>query len=136
MAGSDETEWEVIYGEAGFDPDTEGMIMADDDGTLGVELTGLAPQTQYDVYVKAVCGVDDESEWVGPYTFGDYTALEVTGGYNEDVIANGIGDPQTTTTALVDNDSYAYISVDYQFSTSDDPAGFGLPLALSATQLI
>lgn len=128
MAGSDETEWEVIYGEAGFDPDTEGMIMADDDGTLGVELTGLAPQTQYDVYVKAVCGVDDESEWVGPYTFGDYTALEVTGGYNEDVIANGIGDPQTTTTALVDNDSFAYLSVDYQFSATDSPAGFGLPL--------
>jgi len=128
MAGSDETEWEVVYGVTGFDPNTEGMTMADDDGTLGVELTGLTPQTQYDVYVKAVCGVDDESEWVGPYTFGDYTALEVTSGYNEDVIANGIGDPQTTTTALVDNDSYAYISVDYQFSASDDPAGFGLPL--------
>ena len=127
-AGSDETEWELLYGETGFDPETEGMTVNDNDGTLGVELTDLTPQMQYDVYVKAVCGVDDESTWVGPYTFGDYNALEVTGGFNEDVIANGVGEASTTTTNLVDNDSYAYLSVDYQSSPSEDPAGFGLPL--------
>ncbi|WP_286951663.1 fibronectin type III domain-containing protein [Mesonia sp.] len=128
MAGLDETEWELLYGETGFDPETEGMTVNDNDGTLGVELTDLTPQMQYDVYVKAVCGVDDESTWVGPYTFGDYNALEVTGGFNEDVIANGVGEASTTTTNLVDNDSYAYLSVDYQSSPSEDPAGFGLPL--------
>ncbi|WP_121665571.1 T9SS-dependent choice-of-anchor J family protein [Mesonia aquimarina] len=128
LAGLSETEWEILYGETGFDPETEGTTISDNDGTLGVELTGLMPQTQYDVYVKGVCDIDDESNWVGPYTFGDYAALEVTGGFNEDVIANGVGDPSTTTTSLVDDDSYAYLSEDYQFSASDEPAGFGLPI--------
>ncbi|MDT8413234.1 MAG: T9SS type A sorting domain-containing protein, partial [Vicingaceae bacterium] len=30
---------------------------------------GLAPQTDYDFYVRSICGVGDTSLWVGPYTF-------------------------------------------------------------------
>ena len=55
------TEWEVIYGPAGFDPQTEGTTVADDDGTLGVTLTGLTPDTNYEFYVRAICGPGDES---------------------------------------------------------------------------
>ncbi|MCX7955367.1 MAG: fibronectin type III domain-containing protein [Bacteroidales bacterium] len=32
-------------------------------------LTGLSPETQYDVYIKALCEDNEESEWVGPFTF-------------------------------------------------------------------
>src|SRR5690606_6110093 len=34
-----------------------------------VTITGLDADTQYDVYVKAVCDEDFESEWIGPETF-------------------------------------------------------------------
>ena len=57
------TEWEVVYGTVGFDPETEGMSMIDDDGTLGETITDLDPNTEYDVYVRALCGEGDESEF-------------------------------------------------------------------------
>ena len=68
-AGEDETQWEILYGEDGFDPDTEGTTLADNDGDIGETLEGLDPNTAYDVYVRAVCGVDDESDWLGPESF-------------------------------------------------------------------
>jgi len=62
--GGSETEWEVLFGEEGFDPETDGTLINDDDGVLGVTLSDLAPETPYDAYVRAVCGADDVSEWV------------------------------------------------------------------------
>ena len=58
---SNATAWTVKYGLAGFDPDNEGTevsVTAD-----SVELTGLDPYTNYDVYVKANCTATDESGW-------------------------------------------------------------------------
>ncbi|MGO2102137.1 MAG: GEVED domain-containing protein [Psychroflexus halocasei] len=63
------TEWEILYGEAGFDPLTEGTSVMDADGTLGETITGLDAVTDYDVYVRAICDVNDESEWEGPVGF-------------------------------------------------------------------
>lgn len=59
-AGSDETEWKVIYGAAGFDPASEGTTVSsiiENPYTL----TGLTPETAYDVYVKAVKGSDESA---------------------------------------------------------------------------
>lgn len=56
-AGSDETEWKVIYGAAGFDPASEGTTI-DNVTTNPYTLTGLTQETTYDVYVKAVKGSD------------------------------------------------------------------------------
>ncbi|PZW40666.1 putative secreted protein (Por secretion system target) [Mesonia algae] len=67
--GGEETEWEVIYGSPGFDPETEGTTIVDNDGTLGVNILNLDSQTEYNFYVKAICAVDDESDWVGPLEF-------------------------------------------------------------------
>src|SRR5690554_5384460 len=62
------TEWEVIYGDVGFDPESEGIEI-----TVNINpevmLTDLAPNTGYDFYVTSICGVDDESERVGPFSF-------------------------------------------------------------------
>ena len=56
-AGSDETEWKVIYGTTGFNPETAGTTI-DNVTTNPYTLTGLNPETTYDVYVKAVKGSD------------------------------------------------------------------------------
>ncbi len=63
-----ETQWEVIYGETGFDPLTLGTtVTASNDPEITI--TGLSQDTDYDFYVSAICGVGDESDRVGPVSF-------------------------------------------------------------------
>lgn len=66
--GSTETEWEVKYGASDFDPSTDGTLAS---ASINPELTidDLDASTTYDVYVRAVCDVDSESDWVGPESF-------------------------------------------------------------------
>ena len=68
-AGNAETEWEVLYGEAGFDTATEGTSADVTGGTAAISLTGLTSGTPYEVYVKAICAVNDESDYAGPLSF-------------------------------------------------------------------
>ena len=67
-AGGSETTWEVVYGEFGFDPETEGESLIVE-GEAELSLTGLSNATRYQFYVKAVCGEEDESELTGPVSF-------------------------------------------------------------------
>jgi hypothetical protein len=61
-----QTEWSIEYGLAGF---TQG------DGTLlnGVSnpttISSLMPATNYQFYVQSNCAVNDDSIWVGPFSF-------------------------------------------------------------------
>lgn len=64
-----EFEWEIKYGESNFDPDTEGTSVIDNDGFLGETLTDLSPGTNYDVYVRALCDVNDVSEFSDAASF-------------------------------------------------------------------
>jgi plastocyanin len=61
------TEWELEYGPDGF-AQGSGTIVQDNDGTLGETLTGLISATEYDVYVRSICGAD-MSNWIGPENF-------------------------------------------------------------------
>src|SRR5690625_5096428 len=65
-AGADEDQWEVLYGEAGFDSDTEGESVLVEETSY--TMTELDPETEYDFYVRSVCG-ENYSDWVGPETF-------------------------------------------------------------------
>lgn len=61
------SNWNVIYGEVGFDPNSEGTEIAV--ASNPYTLTGLTPSTSYDYYVQADCGSGDLSALVGPYNF-------------------------------------------------------------------
>ncbi|MCR9154857.1 MAG: PKD domain-containing protein [Bacteroidetes bacterium] len=59
------TTWEVEYGVAGF---TQGSGSIQTTTTHPVTITSLLPATQYDVYVREICGPGDTSVWTGPLT--------------------------------------------------------------------
>lgn len=62
-----ETQWELKYGADGFDPEENGeSISVEGDPT--VDLTDLTSAHVYAVYVKAVCGDGESSEYYGPVT--------------------------------------------------------------------
>lgn len=65
------TEWNVIYGPAGFDPTTSGTTV--NTTTNPTTLTGLPSDQIFDVYVYSVCiaGVDS-SFLTGPISFDTY----------------------------------------------------------------
>jgi hypothetical protein len=54
------TQWQITYGPAGFAPGT-GMTM----GTVTnpTTISGLSDDTDYDVYVRAICTPGDTSAW-------------------------------------------------------------------------
>ena len=68
-------EW-FIY-EAGDDPETDTEITSgttSDSATVTVTITNLVANSDYDFYVQAICGTDDESELSSPVNFN--TACE------------------------------------------------------------
>lgn len=69
-AGGSENEWDIIYGDTGFDPLTEGTTITDSDGNPEETIQNLGIGTDYEFYVKAICGAGDESvlSFVGAFT--------------------------------------------------------------------
>jgi hypothetical protein len=66
-AGGTETQWEMVYGEVGFDPNSATPILIQN--TPSYVLEGLSPNTTYEVYVRAICNEALESDWTGPKVF-------------------------------------------------------------------
>ncbi len=62
----DETNWELQYGEIGFSPSS---AIAEFVTSPSYELTNLQPETTYELYVRSVCAIGDNSDFVGPITF-------------------------------------------------------------------
>lgn len=71
--GLGETEWHIIYGESGFDVDSEGILL-DTDIISPFTITNMEMNTAYDAYVRAKCNEGLFSEWTGPVSF---TTLEL-----------------------------------------------------------
>ena len=62
----DATSWDVTYGYNGFDEGTGTTITANESA---VTLTGLEPETEYDVYVRSICSDEVHSYWSQVITF-------------------------------------------------------------------
>ncbi|TYA53721.1 fibronectin type III domain-containing protein, partial [Formosa maritima] len=67
--GGVETTWEVIVQPlgTGYPDGTEPEIIQTTDNPYLYE--GLTPGTEYEVYVRGICAVDDLSDWEGPVNF-------------------------------------------------------------------
>lgn len=65
-AGGNETEWELEYGPAGFTQGAGTFVVTSDNPYA---LTGLDPDTEYEIYVRGICAAGDTSTWRGPSSF-------------------------------------------------------------------
>jgi|GEM_PF-1088700 len=65
IAGGTETAWNIQWGTPGFTPGSGTEIGAASYPSTTYMVTGLSPNTNYDVYVQANCG-SDSSAWYGP----------------------------------------------------------------------
>ena len=66
--GGQESKWDIIYGFAGFSPETSGILVP---GVIEPTylLSDLTSATSYDFYVRSDCGTIGLSEWAGPSAF-------------------------------------------------------------------
>ena len=58
----------------------------------------------------------------------DYQTLQIQSGFTADVIANGVGAANTTTTSDVDGVNFAFVARNYQFTSTSTPITFGIPV--------
>ncbi len=65
-AGNEETSWQIEYGVAGFAHGAGTVVTAN---APAYTLTGLTANMTYDVYVRAICGANEYSEWTEAITF-------------------------------------------------------------------
>jgi len=61
-----EANWELQYGLEGFTPATAINEVVT---TNPYEITGLEPTTTYELYIRALCGIGDTSDFIGPILF-------------------------------------------------------------------
>ena len=68
--------WQIEYGPDGFTQGSGISILTNNNGngSLPHQLTNLIANTEYDVYVRSVCGAGDSSIWAGPYSFTTSTS--------------------------------------------------------------
>lgn len=66
-AAEDQNQWEVLYGLAGFDHQTEGELAVVNQTEY--TMMDLVQNTNYQIFIRATCGEDIFSEWVGPVEF-------------------------------------------------------------------
>lgn len=73
------SSWIVEYGPVGFTPGTgtSSPLLSNDTATL----TGLTPQTDYDYYVRGICGTGDTSIYAGPIAIRTACLFTLNGAY-------------------------------------------------------
>ncbi len=66
----------------------------------------------------------------------EYQPIGIQSGFNADVIANGVGAASTSTSTDVDGVSYAFISRDFQLTSSSTALTYGLPISGNFTSAV
>ncbi|MBR4135858.1 MAG: fibronectin type III domain-containing protein [Bacteroidales bacterium] len=72
--------WNILYGPAGFNPETEGVEVVADTTTFTIG--NLASITTYEFYVQSNCG-GAQSEWIGPVFATTDLYVMTTTGFND-----------------------------------------------------
>jgi len=67
-AGYEETEWEVVYGQENFNPDTS-TLRAIVSGEATYQMENLTMNHRYDAMVRAICSEEDTSDWSNRISF-------------------------------------------------------------------
>lgn len=65
--GDEETQWQVAIQDEGSGLPTGDGVIAN--SNFPYQANGLDSGHRYEYYVRAYCGTDDQSEWVGPVAF-------------------------------------------------------------------
>ena len=65
LQGYAETSWDIAIQPTGSGVPTSGTSF----NNTTFNATSLAPNTVYEVYIRATCGSDGNSQWVGPVSF-------------------------------------------------------------------
>lgn len=86
---TDNIKWELVAGLPGFDPDNADP--QEFTSKSNCIITGLQPNTDYEVYARSVCG-EDHSYWRGPITVRTKCAEVVSLPYYESFEMARIGD--------------------------------------------
>jgi len=73
--------WEYEYDSPGF---TLGTGTRDTTNSNPTTITGLSSLTNYEYYVRSVCGTTDSSTWAGPFSFLTACASQLSGVYTLD----------------------------------------------------
>lgn len=106
--------WDVEYGESGFEftgtPTIQGVGNP-------VAISGLTANTTYEFYVRADCGADDQSPWVGPFSFT--TPCESFGEFSENFDSLNYGEIPNCWGKIVNSTGYASVGVATYDSNSD-----------------
>lgn len=68
MAGAAETAWKVVYGDATVTDPSLLTPIPQNPTTTQATLEGLSDNTDYNVWVRSVCGAN-EGAWIGPVAF-------------------------------------------------------------------
>lgn len=68
IPGLSETEWQIIYGYAGFDPDLEGTLI-DNVTENPYTIESLDMNSNYQIYMRSACENDEYSDWTEPVSF-------------------------------------------------------------------
>ncbi|TVQ15441.1 MAG: hypothetical protein EA361_05660, partial [Bacteroidetes bacterium] len=92
-----ESSWEILYGEDGFDPETNGVLLENITETPYV-IQDLDSSTAYHAYVKAVCQANYYSEWSGPVSFTTEPPS-----YTITITSEGPGETDPEETAIVEH---------------------------------
>lgn len=108
VANSGETQWEYVVQPVGTGvPTGSGTATM----TNPVTATGLNPDTEYEVYVRAICGPGSESTWSGPITFRTFVQVDCAAGTINNVFCYDSGTTLTFNYASSDGTSTLAVSV-------------------------